>query len=122
VSVPEPLTHLVYSPALLEDRVVSVPLADYDLLVEQDVTPKNRLCVGTPNGLVGLGDDRWLVVDTATLHVATCLWAGGVWWEDQTQPNQDATLWHLYYLEGPKEEALELAWRVNVEPVVTIRR
>jgi hypothetical protein len=122
VSVPEPLTHLVTSPALLEDRVVSVPLADYELLVKQDVTPKNRLCVGTPNGLVGLGGDRWLIVDTATLHVATCLSAEGVWWEDQTQPNQDATLWHLVYLEGTKEQALELAWRVNVEPVVAITR
>lgn len=122
VSVPQPLTQLVYSPALLEDRVVSVPLADYDLLVEQDVTPKSRLCVGTPNGLVGLGADRWLVVDTATLHVATCLSAEGLWWEDQTQPNQDAALWHLAYLEGTEAQALELAWRVNVEPVVAIDR
>jgi hypothetical protein len=122
VSVPEPLTEFVYSPALLEDRVIHAPLADYELLVEQDVTPKNRLCVGTPNGLVGLGADRWLVVDTATLHVATCLSAGGVWWEDQTHPNQDTALWHLYYLEGTEEEALELAWRVNVEPVIEIRR
>ena len=122
VSVPEPLTQLSYSPALLEDRVVTVPLADYDLTVEQEVTPKNRLCVGTPNGLVGLGGDRWLIVDTAATHVATCLSAEGVWWEDQTQPNQDATMWHLLYLEGTEQQALELARRTNVEPVVAITR
>jgi len=122
VSVPLELTDIVYSPALLEDRVVRVPFADYDLRVDQDVTPKSRLCVGTPNGLLGLGDDRWLIVDTATLHVASCLSTGGAWWEDQTQPNQDATRWHLLYLEGTEEQALELAWRTNVEPVVPVER
>lgn len=116
----EPLDLLVYSSALSEDRVLTTAFADYVFEVDQEVTPKQRICLGAPNGLIGLGKDRWLMKDTGTVHVAACVSPEGVFFEDQTQPNQEATTWRFLYFEGAEAEALDYARAVNVEPEIEI--
>jgi hypothetical protein len=114
------LEALAYSPALSEDRVLTTAFADYSFEVNQDVTPKRRICLGAPNGLIGLGQDRWLLKDTGRIHVAACVSPEGVFFEDQTQPNQEAVTWRFLYFEGSEAEALDFAKRVNVEPEIVV--
>jgi hypothetical protein len=120
VTFPEELTHLIYSPALLEDEVLSTPFTGYVFEVDHEVEPRNRICLGAPNGLIGMGGDRWLIKDTAYLHVAACVSTQGVSFEDQTQPHQEPASWRFLYFEGSEEDALALAWRTNIEPLVSI--
>ena len=58
--------------------------------------------------------------DTGTVHVAACVSPEGVFFEDQTQPNQEATTWRFLYFEGAEAEALDYARAVNVEPEIEI--
>jgi len=117
-----PITDLAYSPALQEDRVLTTPMADYDFALETPPLkgPSHRICLGAPNGLIGLGGDRWLLKDVGMVHVAACVHAGGVSFEDQTQPNQDPVTWHFYWFEGSEADALAFARTRNVEPEVTV--
>ncbi|MCK6526340.1 MYXO-CTERM sorting domain-containing protein [Myxococcota bacterium] len=114
VRFPLSLDELAWSPALAEDRVDRVPLAD--LAGGGDFT------VPLANGLIGLADDLWLVADTRTVHAAGWVsgTSGAVAFDDETLPAAGAVRWTFLVLAGPEGDAIALADATNVRPTVRI--
>jgi hypothetical protein len=105
---------LVYTPALAEDEVVTRPLAGFTLQEPEVIVP-------AANGLVGLGDGWWVVRDNSTLKVAARLPTDGtatVEFLDQTADPLGHQTWMFHVLQGSQEQALALADRVNLKPVL----
>lgn len=103
---------LRYTPALVEDRVVSVPLADFRLLA-------NRIYVPLANGLIGLGPDLWLLKSCRDVHLAARISTGDadrIEFIDETVPQEGGVTWVFYLLRGSEEEAIGLARLLNTHP------
>jgi hypothetical protein len=114
VSVSFPWTGdtITYSPALLEEEVVSYPRSAF--------APDVTLALPLANGLIGLGPDRWLIKDLHTVHVAAVLAPGGATIElhDATFPAAETGTWSFEVIDGTAEVALARARALNVAPVV----
>lgn len=100
------------TPALVEDEVVTVSMADVAV---------DGFGLALPLGLLHLTDDLWVVKDTSSMHLAASLSAadGEVLFEDGTASSDPAT-WHLVVVQGSAARALEVARSLNSEPVVTL--
>ena len=101
-----------YSPGLLETQVRTVPLASLQLSQGEVYLPLS-------NGLIGLGKDWWVIKQVRSVHVAA-----HVPLASETIDFSDATLgpeaqqWRFLVVKMGQAEALELANRVNIWPVV----
>jgi hypothetical protein len=108
-----PLTgpKILTTTALDDERVQAYPWADF-------VFPYYYL--PAPIGLIGLGDNLWVIKDMANVHVAARIEPGvsGVRFEDLTAPWFETITWIFYLVQGSAEDALALADRVNVHPVL----
>jgi len=96
----------------VEDRVVSVPLADFRLLA-------NRIYVPLANGLIGLGPDLWLLKSCRDVHLAARISTGDadrIEFIDETVPQEGGVTWVFYLLRGSEEEAIGLARLLNTHP------
>jgi len=103
---------LRYSPGLVEDEVVSIPLSEYRLLA-------NQVYVPLANGLIGLGPDLWLLKSCRDVHLAARVATGDgdrVEFIDETVPAAGGVTWVFYLLRGSEEEALEMARLLNTHP------
>jgi len=111
VTFPGDPDRIVYCPALQED--VPVSLSRGDFAWEHFVLP-------LPNGLIGLGDDRWLIKDTGWVHLGAFVFAGGpeVSFRDETARAEEPAAWRFYLLEGPLEEAVSFANGLNIRPAL----
>jgi len=74
-----------------------------------------------PGGVLGLGGDRWLVVDPRTVGVAARIHPDQAFvaFEDDTRALEDTDVWELWFVDG-EAEALALAERLAVTPDVTL--
>ena len=73
-----------------------------------------------PIGLLGLGDDLWVIKDTGQVHVGAYTEPSerSLKFEDMTAPYADAITWVFYVVEGTAAEALEMADHINVHPTL----
>jgi len=73
-----------------------------------------------PIGLIGLGNDWWVIKDTGTVHVAAYVepHADSLRFEDLTAPWFETIPWVFYVMQGTETEALEFADRINVHPTL----
>ncbi len=108
----------VLTPGLIEDRVVTWPFADFDF--EEDLD--GRISVPAGNGLIGLGEDLWLIKQTDRVHIAATFQQGEptVRFIEGTVPSDEGTTWVFWILEGSEAEALDFARTQNLWPTVTI--
>ncbi|MBI5478350.1 MAG: hypothetical protein HY906_05805 [Deltaproteobacteria bacterium] len=112
VTFPALADTVAYSPALLDDQVVSYARTEF----AADVT----LALPLANGLIGLGNDRWLLKDLHTIHLAAVLQPGaaGVEFHDNTFPGTETGSWAFEVIDGPAAAALARARALNVAPKV----
>ena len=110
-------TNVAYSPALLDDQVVTYARTEF--------APDATLALPLANGLIGLGNlggvgDRWLIKDLRTVHVAAVLASGaaGVEFHDNTFPGTETGSWVFEIIDGTAETALARAQELNVKPKV----
>jgi hypothetical protein len=112
VTFPASADTVAYSPALLDDQVVTYDRSEF----AADVT----LALPLANGLIGLGNDRWLLKDLRTVHVAAVLAPGaaGVEFHDNTFPGSEPGSWVFEIVDGTADAALARAQELNVKPKV----
>jgi len=109
---------LRYSPALVEDRVVVIPLEEFRLLAD-------RIYLPLANGLIGLGPDLWWLKSCRDVHLAARVSPGEpatVEFVDETVPAAGDVRWVFFVLRGAEQEALALARRWNTHPDVRFER
>jgi hypothetical protein len=104
--------HIVYSPALEEDQ-------------QRDLTPDQFVdglehTLPTPNGLVALGPNHWLLKDTRQVHLAALVRPKQheVELRDESIRADEPAHWRIEILTASPQRALELANRLNVTPVL----
>ncbi len=107
----------LYTPALMEDAVVEYPFSDFSFQSTEVWLPLS-------NGLIGLGNNWWVVKDCESVHLAAKLpnetGKSTIEFIDETaDPNPaDKISWVFYLFKGTKEEALALANSINIAPTV----
>ncbi len=113
VGFPHTGDDLAYSPGLIEDEVRSYPLDAFTFLEDEAYLP-------LPNGLIGLGDDRWVIKHVRETHIAARISPSDdhVRFIDAALREGDTPTWAFEYFEGTAEEALAIANRINVHPLV----
>jgi hypothetical protein len=115
VEVRFPRTHdaLEYSPGLMEDEVVLQPLAGFTLQLGEVYLP-------LANGLIGLGDGRYVIKHVRRVHVAAHVAAdrSTVDFIDETLPPDQAAVWVFDVIDGTAAEALFVAHGLNIAPEV----
>jgi hypothetical protein len=112
VTFPATADAIAYSPALLDDEVVTYDRTAFD--------PDATIALPLANGLIGLGNDRWLIKDLHTIHLAAVLapGAGAVEFHDNTFPGADSGSWAFEIVDGGAQLAVGRAMSLNVTPVV----
>ena len=111
--------HLRYTPGLVEDAVVDIPLADFALLA-------GRMYLPLANGLIGIGPDLWWIKSCRDVHLAARVVPSAegdtVEFIDETVPAAGGVQWVFYVLKGTQDEALALARLLNTHPNVIFPR
>jgi hypothetical protein len=106
---------LRYSPGLVEDAVVSQPFAEFSFQTEQVYLP-------LANGLIGLGDDWWLIKRCSKVHLAARVSvvpeSAVVQFIDETIPPEGNVTWEFFLLQGSVDDALGFARIMNTNPTV----
>jgi hypothetical protein len=107
---------LAYTPALLEDEVVEHAFSEYAF-------QKPEVYLPLSNGLIGLGQGFWVIRDNRTVMIAPRVGVGPedkvVQFRDETADPAGTRTWVFHVLGGStKEEALELAAKVNLKPAI----
>lgn len=112
VTFPGDADTVAYSPALIDDQVVSYARTEF----AADAT----LALPLANGLIGLGNDRWLIKDLHTIHVAAVLQPGAaaVEFHDNTFPGTTTGSWAFEIIDGTAAQAVARALALNVNPKV----
>lgn len=102
---------LRYSPGLLDGEVRTYPAGAFALLEGEAYLP-------LANGLLGLGQDRWVIKHTAACHIAVRIADGdaSASFIDRSLQPSDTGAWAFELFEGPQAEALALARRINTHP------
>jgi len=115
VTFPWELDELRLTPGLIEDEVRTYPLADFDF-------QEGRIFLPVANGLIGLGENLWLIKDTSHIHLAARFEPGDpvVRFIDETPGPDDPVTWVFYLFEGTASEALAQANRLNVRQTVIV--
>lgn len=103
---------IIYSPALLDTTVVRVPLKNL-------LTEKNDIYIPAANGLLGLGKDFYIIQKTDTVRLAYRITieprTAGI---DMRKPPNSTYDWTLFIVRGTDADALKVANRWNVTPMV----
>lgn len=105
------LDHVRYTPALLDGTSVDYALSDFEIV---------STAIAIDDGPFALADDRWLILDTATVALAARLdpIAHTVSFEDRTVPEAEGARWVFHVVTAPSARALAVADRVSVHPLV----
>jgi hypothetical protein len=109
VTFPGDPDRIVYCPSLQEEEPVSWSRGDF--IWEHFILP-------LPNGLIGLGEKRWLIKDTGRVHVGAFVFADGpeISFRDETAVAGEPLNWRFYLMEGTREQAVSFANRLNIWP------
>jgi hypothetical protein len=102
-----------YSPALIEDQVRTIPLSAFQFLQEEAWLP-------LANGLIGLGNGWWVIKHVTQQHIAARIAPADkfIRFQDETT-RPGAMTWRFELFQGEAKDALTLANRINITPVVT---
>lgn len=113
ISVTFPFTgdQILTTTALIDEEIRSYSFADFAF---------EYYYLAAPIGLIGLGNDWWVVKDVGTVHVAAYLEPNADYlrFEDLTAPWFETVPWVFYVIHGTEAEALALADRINVHPLL----
>lgn len=111
VGFPRTEDRILYSPGLLDDEVADLP---FEMFAWSD----GEFFLPLGNGLIGLGDGRWMVKHTQFVHLAARLAPDDdqIRFIDETIPADEPATWIFAYVEGTPEDALAVAHRLNVRP------
>ncbi|MBI3785749.1 MAG: hypothetical protein HY270_20340 [Deltaproteobacteria bacterium] len=111
VTFPGDSTEIVYCPALDDDRPVSIPKSSFTF---------DHYQMALANGLIGLSAQRFVVKETARVHLAATVTPtdGDVTFSDDTAPTQDRLTWVFHVVDGTLDDAVGYANRLNVSPTV----
>jgi hypothetical protein len=102
------------TPGLIEDDAFFHPMTEFEF-------QEGAISLPVANGLVGLDTDLWLIKQTSSVHIAaTFLMDGKVRFVDDTLDPEDGASWTFWILEGSKQDALDLANRLNLHPVAYV--
>ncbi len=116
VGFPRTRTAFMYTPALAEDEVVEYDFNQFTFQYPEVYLPLS-------NGLIGLGDDWWVIKHCSAVHVAarvpTDPAEGYIQFIDETADPVEPQTWVFTVMKGSKEEALAEARRVNTHTTVT---
>jgi hypothetical protein len=119
VSFPRMFDNLVYCGALEEQTLLTMPLADISGAQDTlpDGGPETFVPVPAANGLVGLGDDLYVIKRTETVHVAAQLPMGNeiVRFRDLSAV-PEAITWQFVVVQGSASDALAEATADNINP------
>ncbi len=125
IAFPRTADSLIWSGALEDDVVRELPLSG--ISGTQDGLPDggtfDEVRIPAANGLVGLGDDTYVIKRTESVHVAAQLpkQEKVVRFMDNTAPTEAVT-WKFVVVKGTRAEALAeaLAENVNPDPVTAL--
>ena len=83
---------------------------------------EGRITLPVANGLIGLDDDLWLIKQTDRVHIGATFApdSGRVRFVDQTLDPAAGDEWVFWFVRGTEEQALALAKRLNLTPVVWV--
>jgi len=105
---------LIYSPALTEREVVSHDFSQFSF-------KRPEIYLTLSNGLIGLGNNWWLIKKVRHVHLAAKV---GVTQEnrtiefiDETADPTEPQTWRFLVFQGSQDDALRLALDTNIEPV-----
>lgn len=103
---------IAYTPALIEDEVRTYPFSDFSFLNDEVYLP-------LANGLIGLGNDLWIIKHTRTMHIAARVSPSDdhIRFIDAAIWRETPSTWVFDIFEGSAEDALALANRINTDPV-----
>lgn len=105
---------LIYSPGLIEDAVVEQSMTDFTFQYPQTYLP-------LANGLVGLGNDWWVLKDCGNQHVAVRIAVTEedkvIQFIDETVAHDTPGTWVFRVFQGTAEEAITKARALNTHPV-----
>ncbi|MBM4354511.1 MAG: hypothetical protein FJ109_12100 [Deltaproteobacteria bacterium] len=104
----------IYTPALAEDEVVRHDMKDFSFQLPEVYLPLS-------NGLIGLGDDWWVVKVCGKVHVAARIPNTGdplIQFVDETADPVNGDSWELKVFHGSQADALALARTTNTHPIV----
>lgn len=112
VTFPGDSTDIVYCPALDDNRPVSIPKSAFSF---------DHFQMGLANGLIGLSAGRFVVKETARVHLAATVTPtnGDVTFSDDTAPVDDQQTWVFHVVDGTLDDAVGYANRLNVSPRLT---
>ena len=106
---------LIYSPALMDDTIVEYDFSEFSFQESEVYLP-------LANGLIGLGNDWWVVKNCRFTHVAARVpntpGEAVVQFIDETADPVEPQTWHFIVFHGSRKDALELAASVNTGPIV----
>ena len=104
---------LMYSPALVEDQIVTIPFTEFDLFDDQIYVP-------LANGLIGVGADLWLLKYCRSVHTAARIsYDDGKYmlqFIDETVPPGEQGSRRFYLLKGTAADAIQFARLMNTHP------
>jgi hypothetical protein len=105
-------TVINYSPALQDDRLTSLDRALFTF-------ESGHFYLPLANGLIGLGNDLFLIKDTAYCHLAAEIQQNSpdVAFRDETAAWHETTT-HVFYLVQGATAALAWADRINIQPTL----
>ncbi len=112
---PRTETRFLYTPALAEDEVV-----DYGF--DQFTFQNPEVYLPLSNGLIGLGNDWWVIKHCDTVHVAARVPTDPeeefIQFVDETADPVAPQQWTFTVLQGTWEEALAAARSINTHPMI----
>ena len=114
VRFPRTTDQIAYSPGLIEDEVRTYDFSDFSFQSGEAYLP-------LANGLIGLGDDLWVIKHVRAQHIAARVAPEEpeVAFIDATPQVLTEGVWIFDVVQGSAEEALAVANRLNIHPVVT---
>lgn len=112
VTFPGNAENIVYCPGLTEDEPLSLPRSAFSF---------DHFQMPLANGLIALTDGRFVIKDTARVHVAATLKSDSrdVMFSDDTSSIADQVTWVFHVFDGSLDEAVKYANHLNVRPAVT---
>ncbi|MGB0590853.1 MAG: hypothetical protein ACPGU1_14325 [Myxococcota bacterium] len=113
VGFPRTTEEISYSPGLIEDEVRTYAFDDFTFQNGEAYLP-------LPNGLIGLGDDLWVIKHARVQHIAARVAPDEdvIAFIDATPQVLTEGAWVFDVVQGSAEEALAIANRINISPVV----
>jgi hypothetical protein len=104
---------IAYSPGLIEDEVRTYAFDEFNF-------QNGEVYLPLPNGLIGLGDELWVIKHVRAQHIAARVAPDDdvIAFIDATPQVLTEGVWSFDVVQGTAEEALAIANRLNISPVV----